>query len=96
MTNWLQRTAQWIGGRVATIGGIAKKVAGIGSTVARKIGSFANTGADLVQGGSAVIGGVLGMPHISEIGNTASDVLRKVSQGSETVGRLLGSFSGVG
>ncbi len=57
MTNWLQRTAQWVGSKIAQVGGVAKKIAGFGSNVARKVGSLAGTAADIVQGGSAVIGG---------------------------------------
>jgi hypothetical protein len=96
MTNWFSRTADWVHSKIATIGGVAKKIAGWGSNVARKVGSISNTAADIVQGGSAVIGGALGMPNVAQIGNTASDVLRKVSMGGETLGKLLGSFSGQG
>ncbi len=96
MTNWFNRTVDWVHSKIATIGGVAKKIAGWGSNVARRVGSISNTAADIVQGGSAVIGGALGLPNVAQIGNTASDVLRKVSMGGETLGNLLGSFSGQG
>jgi hypothetical protein len=96
MTNWFQRTVDWAHSKIATIGGVAKRIAGWGSNFARRVGSISNTAADIVQGGSAVIGGALGMPNVAQIGNAASDVLRKVSQGGETLGKLLGSFSGQG
>ncbi len=94
MTNWFQRTVDWAHSKIATIGGVAKRIAGWGSNFARRVGSISNTAADIVQGGSAVIGGALGLPNVALAGNAASDALRKISMGATTTGNLLGSFSG--